>query len=164
MPDPTLKDAMWRELERRFGDRDPEPCNDDVVAIFRPSGEHIGALTIFVDGPGFIVDIEGWFHAHFDVDAPEANVKDTAAYLDDLFADRFVLFRSPSGVGGSFRRDTSPAFDGFPLPPPHAALARELLDHVTGQTSEFFEQRVLDLLQAPGTEFTTWSSPIQRPA
>jgi hypothetical protein len=123
---------MWRELALRFVDREPEPGEDDVVAIFRPSGPHIGALRVLVNRWGVIVDVEGWSHKHIDFSTPEQTVEQTANYLDDLFADQIVEFRTPSErVTGGFPRDNPPSGwdpDGGQLP--------------------------------ADTEFTTWTAPM----
>lgn len=132
----NLKKMMWRELALRFVDREPEPGEDDVVAIFRPSGAHIGTLRILVNRWGVIVDVEGWSHNHIDFNTPEQTVEQTASYLDRLFAGQIVLFRTPSErVTGGFPRDDPPS--GWEDPPPRLPA---------------------------DTEFTTWIAPMDAPS
>ena len=72
----------------------------------------MGDVFVEVDDIGATVVIEGMWHGHFDDGSPEEIVAECAGFLQELFADRLVVWVARRGGrvlgGGTFLREGGP--------------------------------------------------------
>ena len=111
-----IRDKLIPRLRERFPDRRVsfgEPPGP--VAVFAAEHADVGDVEIFDDG-GEVTLVTGRFtHGHFSdyvsgcvEEAEQRIVEDVVAFLEDLFADRIVLWGSHAGGGGWYGRDAQP--------------------------------------------------------
>jgi hypothetical protein len=107
-----IKDVLVPELSRRFAGlgsftgTPPEP-----IAIFPAKHPDVGNVTVYDDGDEATVRIEKITHGHFssyDESLSEAErdrwvTKCVFDFLDDLFADKVLLWVSESGRSGGWK-------------------------------------------------------------
>jgi hypothetical protein len=99
---PTLK-QKYADVEVRYGSP-PDP-----IAVFAARHPSVGDLTIWDDGEEATVEIGEITHGHFgayDVPAPyeaeEWIVKNVLSFLEEMFADRYLLWKSREGGSGGW--------------------------------------------------------------
>jgi hypothetical protein len=105
-----LRDILVSALEQRFPDRDlPSGESPDPIAVFPAAHPEVGDVTIYDDGDEAILHIGDISHGHFGSDDPnctgavaaQAVTEQMVHFLDDLFADRVLLWKQPgNGAGG----------------------------------------------------------------
>ena len=109
-----ISDLLIPELQQRFPGRGlrvgspPEAC-----AVFPSAHPEVGDVVIQDDGTEVTVCLGNFTHSHFanyeDTLTQEQKVEqitaDVVAFLEDLFADRVVLWGSRRGAGGWRSRD-----------------------------------------------------------
>jgi hypothetical protein len=107
-----IRDVLIPELAERFpgrGLRTASPPNP--LATFPAVNETVGDVRIWQDGDEVRVAIGTITHGHFSLhDATMSRdqianqiVADVVGFLDDLFADRVLLWQSPDGRSGGWR-------------------------------------------------------------
>jgi len=106
-----LADLVRVEIARRFADQRPEITEGTRVATFMCPSRSIGDVVVEIEGDGVVVGVVGMWHGHFDKGTPEQIVAECAAFLNDLFHDRVVVYVARRGGrvlgGGSFYRDVA---------------------------------------------------------
>lgn len=106
-----LSDCLVPVLQERFPNRGlrqempPNPC-----AIFPAVHPDVGNVEIYDDGDELTVVVGNFTHGHFskynfhdeysDDEKEQEIVEQVATFLDDLFADRVVLWGSHRSSGG----------------------------------------------------------------
>ena len=119
-----LRDFLVPALEQKFPARGLlswEP--PDPIAVFPAAHPEVGDVTIYDDGDEAILHIGDISHGHFGSDDPnrtgavaaQAVTEQIVEFLNDLFADRVLLWKQPgNGAGGWYLLDynDSSAFMG----------------------------------------------------
>ena len=103
---PLLRER-FPQMKLRTGSS-PDPC-----AVFPAIHPEVGDIAILDDGNELTIYAGNFTHGHFDCDDPqtpepertERTVGAVMAFLDELFADRIVLWGSHRGCGGWFARE-----------------------------------------------------------
>ena len=111
----VIRDALLPVLRERFPGRGlREGAPPGPVAVFPPAHPEVGPVEIYDDGDEVSIFVGTITHLHIGpwtagpepVECtPEAMAEDVASFLEDLFADRTLLWRSASGSGGSLPRE-----------------------------------------------------------
>jgi hypothetical protein len=105
-----IRNAILAELERRFPAGTYNAGEDDTIAVFPASIPAIGSVSIHEDGLAAIVVIEHITHGHFDSWDEELQdservvdvVDRVCIFLEDLFADKVILWTQGSGGAGGW--------------------------------------------------------------
>jgi hypothetical protein len=109
-----ISDVLIPKLRERFADRGlqvgvpPEPC-----AVFTAINPDVGDIVISDDGFELTLEAGRFTHSHFynydqdlsETEKAERISEDVVQFLDDLFADRIVLWGSNDSSGGWYPRD-----------------------------------------------------------
>jgi hypothetical protein len=104
-----IRDVLIPRLRERFPERGLRVADPpDPVATFPAAHPAVGAVTIWDDGDELTVAIGDITHGHFSSyeeglaagQRAEQIVSDVIAFLEGLFADRVLLWKSPGGGGG----------------------------------------------------------------
>ena len=112
-----ITDLLLPELQSRFADRKLRlGTAPNEVAIFPAAHPGVGDLTIWDDGDEATVGIGEITHDHFNPDDDSLSSeeiakrvsKEVVEFLEDLFADRVLLWKSPDGRSGGWRVLTTP--------------------------------------------------------
>jgi hypothetical protein len=107
-----IRERLLPELRKRFGDRPFQYSQPpDPIARLDSGRSEIGELQVYDDGDEVTVAIHEISHGHFNLyeeGIPEAErvewiVKSVLSFLEALFADRVLLFRSPNRRMGGWR-------------------------------------------------------------
>jgi hypothetical protein len=113
-----ISDFLIPKLRRRFSDRGlrvgvpPQPC-----AVFPAIHPEVGDVVISDDGYELTLEAGNFTHSHFsnyddnlsESQKAERISEDVAQFLEELFADRVVLWGSHAGSGGWYPRDEQPS-------------------------------------------------------
>lgn len=107
-----LKEAIIGALKKAFGDEVRIDKYSDIFAKFDGKHPSVGDLTLGLDSEELIVSIGDITHGHFgsylaaatDADPEEAVAESVVGFLNDLFDDKYLLFKS-EGSGGWARDD-----------------------------------------------------------
>lgn len=101
---------LQAQLRKRFPDRGMiEGEFPDPIAVFPAHHPAVGKLEIHVDGEEAIVVIEHIAHGHFnsydnqisDDERAQIIAEDVCEFVEDLFENRILLHKTPSGrIGG----------------------------------------------------------------
>jgi hypothetical protein len=119
-----LRDVLLPALEKSFpnrGLRTGQP--PDLIAVFPAAHPDVGDVTIHDDGDEAIVQIGDISHGHFGWDDPNrtgavaahAVTEQIVRFLNDLFADRVLLWKQAgNGAGGWYLLgyNNAPSFMG----------------------------------------------------
>jgi len=117
-----ITDTLLPELRTRFADRRLHSGTaPNEVAIFPAAHPDVGAVTIWDDGDEATVGIGEITHGHFNPYdnslSPEQIARrvteEVIEFLEDLFADRVLLWKSPDGRSGGWRVLTSKTNDSL---------------------------------------------------
>ncbi len=97
-------------LEQKFGQGSFSMGRDSkIIASFPPAHPEVGELKIFDDGNEVIIEIGEITHGHFcrmnavatNEEAEEEVVANVVDFLEDLFAGKYILWRTRQrGAGG----------------------------------------------------------------
>jgi hypothetical protein len=106
-----IRDILLPKLMERFPDRGLRAASPpDPVATFPAAHPAVGDLSIWDDGGEAMVAVGDITHGHFNPNdgslTPEQVAERVAAdvlgFLEDLFADRILLWKSPAGGSGGW--------------------------------------------------------------
>ena len=108
-----LKDAIITALTSRFGHEVMIAPTSKEFAVFTAKHPEVGDVVIDEDGDELIVSVGNITHGHFgsyesglsEVEHQAAIAYDLIAFLDDLFADRVLLFTATWGGGWTLIED-----------------------------------------------------------
>lgn len=114
-----LADTLIPKLRRRFPDRQmrlgtpPSPC-----VVFPAIHPEVGDVEIYDDGDELTLVAGKFTHGHFsnyddalsNQEKAEQITDSVILFLDELFADRIVLWGSHEGSGGWYKRGESSSF------------------------------------------------------
>jgi hypothetical protein len=99
---PALK-QQYADVEVRYGSP-PDP-----IAVFPAAHPSVGDLSIWDDGEEVTVSIGEITHGHFDgYNAPSPDkaedwiVENVLSFLEEMFADRYLLWKSREGGSGGW--------------------------------------------------------------
>ncbi len=105
-----LRDKLIPLLEQKFGASSfTKGIDPDPIASFPPAHPEVGELKIFDDGDELTVEISEITHGHFssmDIattqeDVEQAIAENVVAFIEDLFKDKYILWRTNRrGFGG----------------------------------------------------------------
>lgn len=107
-----IRDKLIPLLEQRFGansfHRDIAP---NLIVSFPPAYAEVGELKIFQYGNELIAEIGEIAHSHFDNLNPEATQEEAEQeiaetvlnFIEDLFAGKYILWRSKEGDAGGLK-------------------------------------------------------------
>jgi hypothetical protein len=112
----VISSILIPELQKRFAGRQlrigsaPTAC-----AVFPAIHPDVGDVEIFDEGDELTVVAGKFTHGHFSSYDQELSpeqkaariVQDTMIFLEELFADRIILWGSHDGSGGWYKRDRS---------------------------------------------------------
>jgi hypothetical protein len=107
-----IRDVLLPMLEQRFPERGlrrglpPEP-----IAVFPAIHEAVGDVSIWDDGEEATVGVGTITHGHFNpydssLTAEQVAIQvseDVVGFLEDLFADKVLLWKSPDNASGGWR-------------------------------------------------------------
>ena len=110
---PMIREILLPALQAKFpnrGFRRDDSAND--IGVFPAAHAEVGDVTIDDDGNEATVYIGEITHGHFnpyderlsEKEIAEHVASDVVNFLDDLFADRVLLWKSPDGRSGGWRR------------------------------------------------------------
>jgi len=113
-----ISDFLIPKLRQRFPNHrikvgvPPEPC-----AVFPAIHPEVGDVVISDDGYELTLEAGNFTHSHFsnydeslsETQRAECIAEDVAQFLDELFADRVILWGSHHGSGGWYPRGTEPS-------------------------------------------------------
>jgi hypothetical protein len=113
-----ISDFLIPMLRQRFPSRGlrtgvpPEPC-----AVFPATHPEVGDVVISDDGYELTLEAGNFTHSHFanyddklsETQKAERIAEDVAEFLEELFADRIILWGSHAGSGGWYARDAGPS-------------------------------------------------------
>ena len=108
-----LKEAVISALQARFGDVVSINAESREFAVFAARHPDVGDVVIDDDGEELIVSVGTITHGHFgsyedglsEAAHHSVIVEDLIGFLDDLFADRVLLFAAAWGGGWSLIED-----------------------------------------------------------
>jgi hypothetical protein len=107
-----IRDILLPRLMERFPGRGLRTGSPpDPIAVFPAAHPAVGEVSIWDDGDEAMVAIGDITHGHFNSDdeslTPEQKADQVAAgvlgFLEDLLADRALLWKSPDGGSGGWR-------------------------------------------------------------
>ena len=107
-----IRESILAELKRRFPPESYRVGDDDkTVAVFPAKCPDIGNVTIWDDGEEATVLIENITHSHFnpyddslsESERDKQITEEVCDFLEDLFSDKILLWRSASGRSGGWR-------------------------------------------------------------
>lgn len=118
-----IRDSLTSALQQRFPDVGfVFSYASQPFARLSPSCAELGDLEIYDDGDEATVSIREITHTHFNPyqQMPEDDrdqwIADAVVeFLDALFADRILLYRTPDRRSGGFRRHDSPVDRSRPV-------------------------------------------------
>jgi hypothetical protein len=104
----TLRELLIPILQQKFGDRQFVVGLDDQIAIFAPAHPDFGELVVLDDGNEVTVSVGRLTHTHFGpvedasviADVEETVVGPLVEFLEDLFADRLLVWSVPGKSAG----------------------------------------------------------------
>jgi hypothetical protein len=108
----TLGDLLIPRLHEQFpGQRFREGISPSPVALFAAAHPDVGDVSIYDDGREAIVSIGAITHGHFadcdsslsDEEAAREAADQVLDFLEKLFADRVILWKSPGGHSGGWQ-------------------------------------------------------------
>lgn len=109
-----ISEVLLPKLRVRFPSRnlrtDKPPC---PFAIFPEIHSEVGNVEIYDDGDELTVVVGNFTHTHFSnyddnlskEQKAEIIAEGLCKFLEDLFADRIIMWGSHRGLGGHYRRD-----------------------------------------------------------
>lgn len=110
---------MFESLLRRLQERFPQSAfaSTPQTVTFPSAHPDVGGIEIVEDGPELIVYLGNFTHAHFAnydeslsaEQAAESISENVITLLEDVFADRIVLWGSHRGGGGYYMRGEQPS-------------------------------------------------------
>ena len=107
-----IRESILAELNRRFPAESYRVGDEgNTIAVFPPTCPDVGDVTIWDDGDEATVLIENFTHGHFnpyDESSSEEErdkqiTEEVCDFLEDLFSDKVLLWRSASGRSGGWR-------------------------------------------------------------
>jgi hypothetical protein len=115
-----IRDVLLPELITRFPDRGFQTEDSaNTIGRFPPAHPDVGNLYIADDGDEATLFIGDLTHLQFDFEAGEAEpeqrvVNDVLEFLDELFADRILIWKSRTmGGDGSLPIEDASSFSGI---------------------------------------------------
>jgi hypothetical protein len=113
-----ISDSLIPKLQQRFPSRGlkvgapPQPC-----ATFPAIHPEVGDVVISDDGYELTLEAGNFTHSHFsnydnslsETQKAERIAEDVSQFLEELFADRVILWGSHAGSGGWYPRDAEPS-------------------------------------------------------
>lgn len=109
-----IRDKLIPALQQRYSDNVVQIGSGqlpDPVAVFPAKHPSVGELTIWDDGDEVTVSIGEITHGHFNLFDPDLTqdqideevTSEVLDFLDDMFADKYLLWKSRDGRSGGWQ-------------------------------------------------------------
>ena len=114
-----IRDVLLPELLTRFPYRGFQTENSgNAIGVFPATNPEVGNVQVCDDGDQATLFIGELTHLHFDFDSaekePEKRVtNDVLEFLDELFADRILIWKSRTGGDGAMPLETANLFSSI---------------------------------------------------